>query len=196
MTNTDRFAIVPLHTGQQPSDDALMVGPLDLIMSNLPDTLARSDAIDRLEAARIKSNQIKIMREAIPAIKALAFCDAVAVILPAIARRLDAFAQHRKARLRAEAEEEERQIADALPDPDMPQEWDAPPPPGELHTHPLTANTTGDGSGVALADPVLEPALDAEGDLPNALTEKTDPVINTEPAQEPTARNPAAIGLM
>jgi hypothetical protein len=141
------------------------------------------------------------MREAIPAIKALAFCDAVAVILPAIARRLDAFAQHRKARLRAEAEEEERQIADALPDPDMPQEWDAPPPPGELHTHPPTAETTksphtGDQSGT---DPVLEPALDpddAEGDLPNSLTEKMDPVINTEPARQPTFRNPVAIGLM
>jgi hypothetical protein len=59
MTNTDRFAIVPLHTGQQPSDDALMVGPLDLIMSNLPDTLARSDAFDRLEAARINPTKSK-----------------------------------------------------------------------------------------------------------------------------------------
>jgi hypothetical protein len=198
MTNTDRFAIVPLRTGPPP-DDALMIGPLDLIMQNLPDTLARADALDRLEAATIKSDQIKIMREAIPAIKALAFCDAASVVLPAIARRFDAYITRRTARLRAEAAEEERQIEDALsklPDPDQPHEWDAPPPPGELHTHPPTAKISGDQSGT---DPVLEPALDpddAEGDLPNSLTEKTNPVSNTEPARQPTARNPAAIGLM
>jgi hypothetical protein len=113
MTHIDRFAVVPFRSGPPP-DDALMIGPLDLIMQNLPDTLARADAIERLEIARIKSDQIKVMRDAMPAIKALAFCEAAAVALPTIARWLDSYMQRRRAHIKAKHEAEQQQIADAL----------------------------------------------------------------------------------
>jgi hypothetical protein len=166
-------------------------------MEYIPQSRARQDAYEELEAARIKSEHIGIMQEANRAIQVAAFCDSVSHI----SRRLDALEQRRTDRIRAEEEEreaaEQKAIEDALsslPDPDAPHEWEAHPT-GDLHDLPPS-------------EPQHEQQLEAtegehpddnEGDLPNELTEKVPPITGTDPefpgAREPEARNPVGISL-
>jgi hypothetical protein len=157
---------------------------MSMIMQNLPDTRARTDALEELEAARIKSEHIGIMQEANRAIQVAAFCDSVSHI----SRRLDQLETLRTDRARRDAEEREaaehKLIEDALsklPDPDMPTSAtaDTPDEPKDLHSGPSVAED------------------DNEGDLPTELLEETPPPLGTDPnisgSKEPSARNPAGI---
>ena len=106
-----------------------MVGPLEVVMQCLPDTVARADALEELEFARIKSDQISTMQNVSRALQVSAFCDSV----QQITRRMDALETRRAERARKDAEEararEEQQIADALPNCRI------------LTSHPLGATT-------------------------------------------------------
>jgi hypothetical protein len=168
---------------------------MSMIMQNLPDTRARTDAMEELEAARIKFEQISIMQDVNRGLQAAAFCDSVAHLT----RRLDSYIARRDARIRAEEEAHEREeqqhiqsVLDTLPDPDAPGPFA---PSGDLHDVPpsepaheeqlqQSAATAGERSG------------DNEGDLPNELLEDVPPITGTSPefpgSREPTARNPAS----
>jgi hypothetical protein len=123
MTNpADRFAIIPLTHGPAPPD-AIAVGSMATVMEHLPDTIARQDAINRLDEARLDAAQIKRAQNAIRALQVANFCDSVNRGI----RRLDAFVARKAERARAdaerEAEEEAKRIQaelEALPDPDDP----------------------------------------------------------------------------
>lgn len=191
MSNTsDRFAIVAIPPGPTPAD-ALMVGPLEVVMQCLPDTVARADALEELEFARIKSDQISTMQNVNRALQVSAFCDSV----QQITRRMDALETRRAERARKDAEEararEEQQIADALsklPDPDLPSAWSND---GELTTHP--ASQSEDVEELEASE-----HNDNEGDLPVKLTNELPPITGTDPelsgSREPTARNPVSPG--
>jgi hypothetical protein len=47
-----RFAIVPIHPYAAEPDGALLTGPMDLLMSTLPDTRARAEAIAAIADAQ------------------------------------------------------------------------------------------------------------------------------------------------
>lgn len=191
MTNTvDRFAIVAIPPGPAPND-ALMVGPLDLVMQNIPQTQARADALEELEFARLKADQISTMQNVSRGLQIAAFCDS----LQHITRRMDALVTRRAERARRDAEEAERQeqqqIADALsklPDPDNPAAWSDD---GELTTH--EPSQPEDKEQLEASE-----HNDAEGDLPPALTQELPPITGTDPelsgSREPTARNPVSPG--
>jgi hypothetical protein len=123
MTNpADRFAIIPLSHGPAPPD-AIAVGSMSAVMEHLPDTIARQDAITRLDKARMDAKQISRAQNVVRALQVAAFCDSV----DRFARRQDAFIARKAERARAdaarEAEEEAKRIQaelDALPDPDDP----------------------------------------------------------------------------
>jgi hypothetical protein len=179
MSDNEYFAITgPYPPGHIP-DNAQMVGPMDLIMQNLPDTLARADALADLELHRISADQIATMQELSRGLQVSTFCDSIS----SLTRRLDTYEQQRTERIIAEAkaraDAEKKAIEDALsrlPDPDLPQSWADPQHTGELHTRPPTAATTGDNS--ATTDPVLEPKLDlddAETEFPPVITKQTSP---------------------
>jgi hypothetical protein len=153
-------------------------------MEYIPQSKARIDAMEELEAARISHEQIQIMQNVNRGLQAAAFCDSVAHLT----RRLDSYVARRTEKARRDAEEREaaehKLIEDALsklPDPDMPTSAtaDTPDEPQDLHTGPS----------------VLE--RDNEGDLPNKLLEDTPPPLGTDPdvsgSREPTARNPAGL---
>jgi hypothetical protein len=100
-----------------------MVGNLDLLMQQLPDTRARNDAMARLDAARLDAEQISKVQNVTRALQVAAFCDSVT----RIGKRLDAYQSRRAARMKADQEQREReeqqqiqQMLDALPDPDEP----------------------------------------------------------------------------
>jgi hypothetical protein len=178
----DRFAIVPIPPGTAPAN-SLFVGPLSMVMQNLPDTRARQDAMEELEAARIGAEQIQIMQDVNRGLQAAAFCDAVTHLT----RRFDAFQARRDARIKADQEakerEEQQQIEDALsklPDPDSPHAWE----------------TAGELTPVQASEPAHEEQLAAsdQGDLPAEISKDppdTDPELTK--AREPTTRNPVGI---
>jgi hypothetical protein len=78
MTNpADRFAIIPLSHGPAPPD-AIAVGSMSAVMEHLPDTIARQDAITRLDKARMDAKQISRAQNVVRALQVAAFCDSVA----------------------------------------------------------------------------------------------------------------------
>jgi hypothetical protein len=150
MTNpADRFAIIPVTHGPAPPE-AIAVGSMATVMEHLPDTIARQDAITRLDEGMAKAAEVAQLQSMARACNVIAFADSI----DRLAGRLDAFTARRDARRRAdaerEAEEESQRIQaelDALPDPDDP--------------NPLS------GKG-ALPEPSLEVPGD-DGELPEAL---------------------------
>ena len=186
----DRFAIVPLPPGTSPAD-ALMIGPLDVIMQNLPDTHARADALNDLELHRIKADQIATMQQVSRGMQVASFCDS----LNHLSARVDAEVIRRAERRRRDAEEakalEEKQIADALsklPDPDMPSSWSDD---GEL--------TTREPSQPEDEEQLAATETDNEGDLPDKLLEEVPPPLGIDPdvsgTRQPTARSPVAVTM-
>jgi hypothetical protein len=154
-------------------------------MEYIPQSRARTDAYEELEAARIKSEHIGIMQEANRAIQVAAFCDSVSHIT----RRLDAFETRRDARIKADQEqrdlEEQQRKADRIK-----QALDAleEETHGELTSHP--ANDPYEKQITATG-----PTADQNpGDLPAELAE--DPPEEPLPqSRPPTARNPVAVSL-
>jgi hypothetical protein len=190
MTNTtgpDRFAIIPIPPGPSPTN-SLFVGPLSMVMQNLPDTKARTDAMEELEAARIGAEQIQIMQDVNRGLQAAAFCDAVTHLT----RRLDSYVARRTARIKADQEAKEREeqqlIEDALsklPDPDMPTSaWpDA------------TFSPAGDLHSAEPSEPAHEEQLQADqGDLPAEISrDPPDTDLELTKARTPSAQNPVGI---
>jgi hypothetical protein len=194
----DRFAIIPIPPGPPPAD-AVMWGDFPTVMQNIEQSHARSDALEQLEVARIKADQIKVMQDVNRGIQVAAFCDS----LTHITRRLDSFETRRRERHRRADEErkaeEQRMIEDALsklPDPDMQTSaWGAEGEPcpssdddGDLEVHPPKEK-----------DELEDTKLDNEGDLPTSLTREVPPVTGTSPeftgAREQTNKNPVAVSL-
>jgi hypothetical protein len=162
---------------------------MSMIMQNLPDTRARTDAMEELEAARIKSEQTSIIQEMNRGIHAAVLCDAVT----RLTRRMDAFTTRRTEKARKDAEEreaaEQKLIEDtlaALPDPDAPGPFA---PSADLHEAPA--------SEPAHEEQLAATEGDNEGDLPNELLEDVPPDPGTDPdlshPREPTNRNPVGI---
>ena len=119
---TDRFAIIPVTHGPAP-DEAIVVGPISMVMEYIPQSIARQDAVEELEKARFTADQIASMQQKTRAVQASMLVDSASHLLA----RLDSFLQHRADRLRRdaerEAEEEHKRIQDeldGLPDPDNP----------------------------------------------------------------------------
>src|SRR5262245_16147217 len=175
-SSPERFAIVEIPHGTPPAI-SLIVGPLDMLMEQLPDTRARADALARLDAARLDAAQISQVQNVTRALQVAAFCDSVT----RVSRRLDAFAARRAERVRAEGDEreaeEERAIEDALskmPDPEQPHGWATD---GELTTHPASEpEKQKEFEATEHKHPV-----DNEGDLPNELLEQVPPTTGTGP---------------
>ena len=171
MTNNNaaRYAIVPVHYGPPPADAIMVGGPLSAIMENIPDSIARTDAIRAYQTARLDAAQIDQMQKATHALQVAAFCDSVNTI----SRRLDAIEARRTARLKREAkarkDDEARRVQemlDNLPDPDDPNGPAFYPPGGELHE-------------------VAPPNTDNEGELPKDLLRATPPSPGNYPLDDP-----------
>ncbi len=165
------FALTEIPPGQQAPASAIMTGPLSMIMENVPDSVARSDAIRRLDMARLEDVAISNAQKATRAIMAGAFADSVAQL----GRRLDALERKRaERRRRADAEREaaeQQQIADhlaGLPDPDAVDPFA---PTADLHVAPAS-------------EPAHEMQLRAgadQGDLPEELREGAPAPIGSDP---------------
>jgi hypothetical protein len=69
MTNTtpgpERFAIIEIPEGKPPAN-SLLVGLLDMLMEQIPDSLARNAAEQRLEQAQINAAQVTQMQDGDP----------------------------------------------------------------------------------------------------------------------------------
>jgi hypothetical protein len=192
MTTTfgpERFAIVEIPPGTPPAN-SLLIGPLDMLMEQIPDTKARSDAIARLDAARLDAEQISKVQNVTRALQVATFCDSI----NHITRRLDAYQSRRDARLKADQEQREREeqqlIEDQLsklPDPDAPGPFA---PAGDLHDVPPSEPENREELTA------IQPE-DSEGDLPNELLEDIPLTTGTDPdlsgSQQPTNRNPVGI---
>jgi hypothetical protein len=112
----DLFAIINTTTGQ-----AILTGPLDMLLENIPDTLARNDAEARLCDAATQLQQLTTrldQRQADLEQREANLAHAVTIFTDAAGQMVGAF-EARKAEQKAEAEEQERQeYMAALPDPD------------------------------------------------------------------------------
>jgi hypothetical protein len=170
----DLYCVMAIPPGKPPPAEAKFVGNLSSVLQCIPDTLARIDAIEELEAARIKSDQIATMQQLSRGLQIAAFCDSINTFT----RRLDSFEQRRTERIIAEAHardaEEQQQIADALgnlPDPDQPAAWNDD---GELTIHPASQSAQKEQLEAS-----EHPTDDTEGDLSAATAL---PPIEHEPA--------------
>jgi hypothetical protein len=166
----DRFAIIPVSPGPAPAD-AIVVGPYNEVMEYIPQSVARNDALEKLEHARFTVDQIAAMQQKTRAVQATMLCDS----LNHLSARLDSFltrradAEREEARAREEAEQQRIQDELAsLPDPDTPD------PLGHQNTgdlHALPHKVEGDQSEFELPnkDPTGEvipqpAALEFDGD--------------------------------
>lgn len=205
----ERFAIIELPPGPAPAE-SILVGSLDMLMEQIPDSIARKNAMARLEDARISADEIARMQDATRGILASTLADAVTTL----ARRLDNFEARRAEQAIAEAKErndrERQQIQerlDALPNPDDPDNWDYHPG-GDLHSvapsapedRKQLAASEDDDQPVPLSYgklPLSYVKSEAEGDLPRELTKEVPVDPGTEPefsgTREPTAKNPVGI---
>jgi hypothetical protein len=188
MSTNDLFAIIPIPTYGSSPANALAIGPLDVVMQNLPDTHARTDSIRSLQAARLDAAVITQAQKATRALQVQSFCDGV----NQISARLDSLEKRRARKLRLIAAQkdaaEQQQIADylnTLPDPDNP---------------PASHVNTGDLS----PSPATNTNSDNEGDLPETLTRVTPPPPGNYPLDDPAElddppqpkfRNPVAVSL-
>jgi hypothetical protein len=188
MSTNDLFAIIPIPTYGSSPANALAIGPLDVVMQNLPDTHARTDSIRAHKAARIDAMATEQRQKATRALQIAAFADSV----NSICKRMDALEARRSKKLRQIAAQkdaaEQKQIADylnTLPDPDNP-------PASHVNTgdlSPLPPTNTGD---------------DNEGDLPAELSRATPPPPGNYPLDNPAEldeplqskyRQPIAVSL-
>jgi hypothetical protein len=201
----ERFAIIEIPEGKPPAN-SILIGPLDMLMEQIPDTRARHEAEARLADAQVHAAQITEMQDATRAIQVAAFCDGVT----RLAHRLDGYEQRQAAREREDQEQRELEEAqrkgeqiqlalDALEATFHPS--------GDLHTvdpsEPQREEQIqqSDAGGVPLSygnvPMSYERRTEAEGDLPNELTEKVPPDPGTDPdlsgAREPEAKNPVGI---
>jgi hypothetical protein len=190
MTNTgpERFAIVEIPEGKPPAN-AILIGPMDMLMEQLPDTRARSDAMRRLDEAQLNAEEIAKVQDVTRALQVAAFCDSI----QHISRRLDAYTTRRDARIRAEEEarevEEQQRKADRIKQAlDALEETS-----GELTTHPPTEPQHEE----ELSATEHPPTEDDQGDLPRELEVGAPPDPGTEPelsgSREPEAKNPVGI---
>jgi hypothetical protein len=187
MNPNARYAIVPVHYGDAPAD-AIMVGPLPMVMENIPDAIARHDSLRTLQSARLDAAVITQAQKATRALQIAAFADSVDTLI----HRMDALepkrAKARAAKAKADAAREQKEILDyldGLPNPDDP-------PASHFNTgdlSPLPPTNTGD---------------DNEGDLPKDLLRATPPSPGNYPLDDPSEmdvpsqpkyRNPAAVSL-
>jgi hypothetical protein len=197
MTNNPNslYEIRPISSPGEASPNSIAIGNLNSVMEYIPQSRARQDAYEELEAARIKSEQTSIIQDMNRGIHAAVLCDAVT----RLTRRLDAEEHRRTEKARRDAEEREaaenKLIEDtlsALPDPDMPTlaTADTPGEPKDLHTGPSVLAQDNRAAHGSRAE------RDNEGDLPNELLEKTPPPPGTDPdlsgSKQPSARNPAS----
>jgi hypothetical protein len=157
-------------------------------MEHLPDTIARQDAITRLDEGMAKAAEVAQLQSMARACNVIAFADSI----DRLAGRLDAFTARRDARRRAdaerEAEEESQRIQaklDALPDPDDPHAF-TPSAGGELHPLP----------GKEEAAPLRS---EDQGNLPEELQKGVPPAPGTYPNSElpkpPVVSQPVSISL-
>lgn len=184
MPNTEfgpeMFAMVELPPGQPPPGNAIMTGPLDMLMAQLPDTVARSNEMRQLDAARVDAAAINTMQQATRDIQVAAFADGVA----RLAQRLDALERRRRDRARRDAERRDREqqqatqaMLDALPDPDAPLDPTAAAP---VHAGDLHAERPPSG-------PEHRRQLQAadQSALPNELREGAPPELGNYPEPDP-----------
>jgi hypothetical protein len=165
------FAITPVPPGHTAPEEAIIVGPYNEVLTYIPQSVARQDAIEELEKARFTADQIASMQQKTRAVQVSMLTDSV----NHLCARLDSLLTRRdeQRRLDAEREEEEEQQRiqaelDALPDPD------APDPLGHQNTadlHALPHKVEGDQSEFELPnkDPTGEvipqpAALEFDGD--------------------------------
>jgi hypothetical protein len=216
MTNNtpgpERFAIVEIPAEGPSPANSLLIGPLDMLMEQIPDTKARIAAEQRLADAQINAAQVQKMQDATRGIQVAAFCDGVT----RLAHRLDGYEQRQAARERADQEQHEleeaqrkaEQIQLALDALEEPSETHHPAAdlhsvdPSEPQREEQLQQSMGDAGGVPLSYgnvPMSYERRKAEdqGDLPRELTEKVPPDPGTEPAlsgsSPSTARNPVGI---
>jgi hypothetical protein len=152
-------------------------------MEYIPQSRARQNAYEELEAARIKSEQTSIIQDINRGIHAAVLCDAITHLT----RRIDAFTARRTEKARRDAEEreaaEQQLIEDtlsALPDPENPHAWE----------------TAGELTPVQASEPAHEEQLAAsdQGDVPAEISKDppdTDPDLTKSRA--PEAKNPVGI---
>ena len=146
MTDTsDRFAIIPVTHGPAP-DDAIVVGPMSEVFEYIPQSVARNDAHEELEAARFTADQIASLQNKTRAVQATMLADSI----NHLSSRLDAYVARRADEARRDAEREAEEEAqriqaelDALPDPDDPNA-DEHLAGGELHDLPAKAEAEHD----------------------------------------------------
>jgi hypothetical protein len=196
MTDVPLFEIRPIPSPGQASPDAIVIGPEKEVWEYIPQSVARQDAANELEAKLISAEQIEKMQEANRVIQAKAVCDTLAHTI----RRFGAEVARREERARKDAKEkaarEQQLIEDALsklPDPDNPILFgdDTPSPDG--HLHQLEASRPEDREQLEAADD------EGIGDLPKELLKDVPAEPGTEPEfptpRKPTARAPVAVSL-
>jgi hypothetical protein len=217
----DRFAIVPLLSAGPAPSDAIVVGPYNEMMEYLPQSVARAEAEERLEQARLKADEITQAQTATRALQVAAFCDAVNRLTgrldALIVRRTEQALRDAEAAARAEREAQEREDPITLPPGEtlthLPDDAPAPPPSGELHE--LAAKEepepaleisseleTDDMGGVPLSYKKVPTSYvrgaprDTAGDLPEELSDPPDPVPEPRGSviQPPVGGFPSVVG--
>jgi hypothetical protein len=173
-------ADTPLFTLTSPTGEVIMRGSMSAVMERLPDTHARTNAIESMYRVAADAVEAEERQQEAMASAAQMIADTCAHLTS----RLDAYIQRREAQRKADEEEEARleqeqiqHYLDTLPDPDNPN--------------------TGDLSAVITAPKDLEATvLELDDTGPNELVEMR-PI--TEPAElahapKPT-QQPIAISL-
>jgi hypothetical protein len=64
------FAITPVPDGRAAPDDAIVVGDMREVMTYIPQSAARADAVEQLEKARFSADQIASMQQKTRAVQA------------------------------------------------------------------------------------------------------------------------------
>jgi hypothetical protein len=178
----DRYAIIPVFPSTN-TDEAIVIGDMNQVMEYIPQSVARDDAMAKLDAARLTHDQIAHAQERTRTVQKIFLLEG----LKTLAARADSFAtrQHvrrEEAKARRDAAEA-RRIADAQAA-SIKAALDA------LNEH----HNTGDLH-------VIEPK-DDQGNLPNELLGNVQPAPGTDlvlpgelgEAPDPPAQ-PVAISL-
>jgi hypothetical protein len=183
-----RFAIVPVITSRPP-DEAIVVGPLSEMMSFLPDTFARNDAISRLDEGLARAARIDQLQSMTRVCNVLAFADSIT----RLTRRMDDLeakradnarrAEEQAAREAEEREEREAQeIQDALNSLPGGELHELAPPSTSEDPDPDLELEGDDAGGVPLSYKQIPTSYvrggprDTTGDLPKELSDPPDPV--------------------
>jgi len=161
----NRFAIIPVFPSTD-TKEAIVIGDYKEVMEYIPQSVARDDAMAKLDAARLTHDQIAHAQERTRTVQKIFLLEG----LKTLAARADSFAtrqreRRREAKARRDAAEAKRiqDALDALPDPDDPHAFT---PSGELHSLP----------GKEEAASLKAEDTDNIGDLPEKLRDLPDPV--------------------